>query len=65
MRNKVEDYQKHLAQVAMQGAHTDFIHLLPPSARTHLQMALAMEDVRHLYEQVKPLTAVVSFYQPQ
>ena len=45
---KVELYRNHLASIAMLGAHSPFVELLPPSAQAHLNIASEWDWVSSL-----------------
>lgn len=45
---QVEQLRKHLASVAMKGAQSEFVDLLPPSARSHLEMVLGWDRISFL-----------------
>ena len=45
---QVEEYRHHLAAIAMMGSNSDFLELLPPASRAHLDIASSWGWVRSL-----------------
>ena len=45
---EVEMYRNHLASIAMLGAHSRFVELLPPAAQAHLKIAASWDWVSSL-----------------